>query len=655
MQSLKKYLIFALLLSLNNFHANEYQNIFGSVGAVYTPSARFHEEGTLSIGLARDNLFSRGNLLAQPYEWLEVSIFYADIPNKPYKASLGQSYKDKGFNTKVLLFKENEKTPQIAIGLSDFAGTGLFSGEYLVASKNFNNFDFSIGIGWGVYGGFSKFKNPFTLLNASFESRNSNYDNVGELDSEDYFSGKQSSLFSSIKYKTSNGNFIVELGEITLAENRFGGQPDNSKLNLGYRKNFFGNLNLSLFLNDEKSFKMQLEFNENFSKIKSNNYIQSDIKDGSQLLKIIDGLQKNAISLKELYINKDNNLVVGIRQNAYSNVNKANKNTLLALDYALESSFDEVIIKNYYFGEEISMHGFSMQEKNEISHSYLQEKKIVIYEQEEPFPQTYFNLSPRLATMVASREEFLHYGLLLDAEIEHYFFENFFIDAKLSYSLTDNFDRLFLEPITTYPAQVRSDIKKYLNQYGKGIFVEKLQANYLKQIDSDNYISFKGGILERMFMGYGFEYLNVSKKRNFAFGADVYSVHKRDYDMRFSRLPYETVTGHLNLYSYFEPLNLTTHISYGKYLAGDKGFTFDFSRRFENGTKFGAFFTLTDVSSEQFGEGSFDKGIYFSIPFGGLSPNQPSSSFLWRPLTKDPGQKLNLDDRLFDLQQRYLH
>ena len=39
----------------------------------------------------------------------------------------------------------------------------------------------------------------------------------------------------------------------------------------------------------------------------------------------------------------------------------------------------------------------------------------------------------------------------------------------------------------------------------------------------------------------------------------------------------------------------------------------DFSRSFINGTKFGFFATFTDVSTEEFGEGSFDKGIRGSI------------------------------------------
>ena len=40
----------------------------------------------------------------------------------------------------------------------------------------------------------------------------------------------------------------------------------------------------------------------------------------------------------------------------------------------------------------------------------------------------------------------------------------------------------------------------------------------------------------------------------------------------------------------------------------------DSSRSFKNGTEFGVFFSKTNVSTEEFGEGSFDKGIFFNIP-----------------------------------------
>ena len=49
----------------------------------------------------------------------------------------------------------------------------------------------------------------------------------------------------------------------------------------------------------------------------------------------------------------------------------------------------------------------------------------------------------------------------------------------------------------------------------------------------------------------------------------------------------------------------------GQYLAEDKGATLELRRTFDNGWKVGVWATKTDVSAKDFGEGSFDKGLYF--------------------------------------------
>ena len=156
---------------------------------------------------------------------------------------------------------------------------------------------------------------------------------------------------------------------------------------------------------------------------------------------------------------------------------------------------------------------------------------------------------------------------------------------------------------------------------------------------------FTAGILEEMFNGAGFEYLYFKQEANFAVGFEIFDVKKRDYEMRFGTLDYKNTTAHLNFYyRNYRLIPFDAKISYGEYLAGDEGLTFDLSRSFENGIKFGVFASFTDVSSEQFGEGTFDKGVYFNIPvFGNLF------SYSWRPLTKDPGAKLIRKNTLHDL------
>ena len=153
------------------------------------------------------------------------------------------------------------------------------------------------------------------------------------------------------------------------------------------------------------------------------------------------------------------------------------------------------------------------------------------------------------------------------------------------------------------------------------------------------------GILEEMFTGYGLEYLYFDNSKNYAFGFEVFDIKKRDYKLRFGTLDYKNTMGHLNFYyRNYNLIPFDAKISYGKYLAGDIGATFELSRTFLNGAHFGVFATFTDVSADQFGEGSFDKGIFFNIPIYKNFVN-----YSWRPLTKDPGAKLARKHSLYDL------
>ena len=82
----------------------------------------------------------------------------------------------------------------------------------------------------------------------------------------------------------------------------------------------------------------------------------------------------------------------------------------------------------------------------------------------------------------------------------------------------------------------------------------------------------------------------------------------------FGLQEYRTLTGHLSFYFQEPKTNILFILKGGKYLAKDSGITFDVSRIFRSGLRMGAFFSLTDISEEEFGEGSFDKGFYFWVP-----------------------------------------
>ena len=573
---MKKFLFLFCLLFSSNILTNTV-NSFGTVGVNYSPTSRFLDEGSLALVISHNENLNRFDILAQPYEWLEFSLFYADLVNLGYAASLGQSYKDKGFNTKIRLSKETKVMPQIAVGLSDFAGTGLFSGEYLVASKRYGSFDFSLGMGWGIYNGGLNLKNPLIELNKEFKNRNYINDGatIGEFDIDDYFTGEDAGIFSSVVYAYGNHNFILDLSSINF-EDRFGITDKFSSKFLGYTFKS-ESLEASIFIGDKNDINLSMSTNTNFSLVQNKKYNYVESKHDIKILNLVDKLQANNIALKNLYT-KNNSLFIGIRQNSYQNVKQS---VLFSLESLKESNIDdyeEVTVVNYSFGSPISSHK-AFFDNGVIKRTNFEkiDDEYQLLDIKEEFPKTTFNLSPSLRSFVASREQFLVGGLLLLGDLKTYFSESTYLDVGLTYSVADNFDILFLDPVTTFPAQVRSDIKDYLNGMSNGIAIQRFEINHLRK-NKNNYLSFKAGILEQMFSGFGFEYLKLDQFDNMAFGFEAYQVKKRGYDLNFDHLDYETFTGHINFFHYYDPLKLTTHISFGRYLAGDDGVTIDFSK-----------------------------------------------------------------------------
>ena len=170
-----KFFIGLIIFSLSNLVIGSIEDYFpenrvtssnyGNTGLLEIPSARFAKEGTLRFGISNSYPNTFTFLTANPFPWLEATYRYTEIKDRlygPYSFSGNQTYKDKGFDLKLLLAKESYILPSIAVGLRDVAGTGIFSSEYLVASKEIRDFDVSIGIGWGRLGQLGNISNPLT-------------------------------------------------------------------------------------------------------------------------------------------------------------------------------------------------------------------------------------------------------------------------------------------------------------------------------------------------------------------------------------------------------------------------------------------------------------------------------------------------------------
>ncbi len=642
---MKKYVFIFLLLLISklsfsdSFDYNSFNN-HGVIGLINMPTARFYDESSYGITLYNGDPDQKISLTSSPYDWMEASFFYMNIEDTQLCRNNGQGeifcqgYKDKGFNFKVRV-KEEGILPAIAIGINDIAGTGFYSSEYIVGSYGINNIDFHFGLSWGTLNGSrSSFKNPLGYISDDFYDRPDNLeDEGGQFQPSRYFSGEKASPFFGFSYAP-NEKFILKFeSDNTITPGKVGYQQSKSDYSFGI--DFSINNNFTIGLANERDTHLSLKFvyknNPKASKPRYE-YKKSDHnKNDNKYIKLIRNLNENGIVVNKIF--EDSNQI-GIQMSQFTHPN------LDIIDEIIRrASADAGIVKPVKKDLRIT----DLKAKTEYDETFRRNANLIYQKQ----VKKKFNFNTRLSIrpFIASREAFLKGALLIENNAEYAFRENFIFSSNLKHSIADNFDDLTIPPVDTYPAQVRSDIKEYLRGFGDGIIIGRAQFDYYLTPKKNHHLMFTGGILEEMFNGVGFEYLYYKEGSNYAIGFEVFDVQKRDYEMRFGTLDYKNITSHLNFhYRNYRRLPFDTKISFGEYLAGDEGFTIDLSRTFSNGTKFGVFASFTDVSSEQFGEGSFDKGIYFNIPVFGNYIN-----YSWRPLTKDPGAKLVRKNNLHDL------
>ena len=630
--------LFCQYLVPDSFTYNSFNN-HGSIGLINLPSARFYNESNYGITIYDGNPDQKLTMTSFPYDWMEASFFYTNIQDKPYceldfDPVCDQDYKDKGFNFKIRL-KEEDKWPSIAIGINDIAGTGFYSSEYVVGSYGINKTDFLFGIGWGALNGSeNSFKNPLGYIYDNFYSRPENTeDSGGQFQPARYFSGETASPFFGISHVINDQLILKFEYDTTLTPGKVGYPLPKEDFSYGIDFNFAKNF--SIGLSSERGNGISLRFSyKNNPKISRPRYSykrSSSKESDNKYTKFRRNLERNGIGVNKIIETED---AIGVELTQFTHPNLD-----IIEEIIRQASFDAEIDKEIKKELRIAnLEGYS-----EFDKQFEQNSDLIYRRNTKRYFKTKTSFSFR--PFLASREEFFKGSLLIENNSEYIIKENLFFSSNLKYSLADNFDDLELPPRYTYPAQVRSDIKEYLRNFSNGVFIGRAQFDYHLTPKKNHHIMLTAGILEEMFSGYGFEYLYFRQDKDYAVGFELFDIYKRDYDMRFNHLDYQNIVGSINLYyRNYNFIPFDAKFSVGEYLAGDQGITFDFSRTFGNGTKFGVFATFTDVSTEQYGEGSFDKGIYFSIPVFGNFIN-----YSWKPLTKDPGAKLNRKHTLHDL------
>jgi len=635
----KAYLFLIIFFVTAKTHAdsliyNAYNN-HGVVGLINMPSARFFDESVGGTTFFYGQPDQKITISSSPYDWLEASFFYTNIKGKDYGSGFSQDYKDKGFNVKIKI-KEEGKYPAVAIGAYDFAGTGFYSSEYIVSSYGINNIDLHLGLGWGNLNGSDTFKNPFIYLDDSFATRPSELTaQGGQFELSQYFSDKSISPFYGISFALSEKMLLKYERDSTKNPGKVGYDKFSSRNNFAIDYNYNENLTFGLSYERDNYFSFKFSYKKKAyekdaysSAYKDPQLSSTELNDYESL---IQSLNANGIGVNKIL---ENETSIGIELTQFKHPSLEILNSIIS-SAAVDSNINKPIYKSYKTAD--------LEVYSEINEGYESGSKLVYQRDVERNFST--NNSITLRPFLASREGFFKFALLAENNSEYIISDNFFFSSNIKYSIWDNFDDLYVPAKDIFLYQVRSDVKNYLNNFNNGPIIGRAQFDFHYSPKKNNHIMVTAGILEEMFSGVGVEHIYFDPMTNYAYGFEIFNVTKRDYKMRFGHRDYNANTGFINLYyRNYGYIPFDAKLSVGQYLGGDKGFTADIYRSFPNGAKFGVFATFTDVSSDDFGEGSFDKGVYFNVPFAGDFLN-----YTWRPLTKDPGAKLNRKNTLYDL------
>ncbi len=652
---------------------------YGNTGIFNVPNARFMGPASLRFGFSSSYPFEYTSLTATPFEWFEATYRYAELKNKKYGQlfySGNQSLKDKGFDMKLQLLKEKRVVPSIALGLRDIAGTGLFSSEYIVGTKRYGNFDITAGLGWGVLGSADNISNPLINLREGFRERNADFGQGGAFSVKSWFSGS-TALFGGLEYDIKKYGLRLKLEYDTSKpyKNNMVQDKPRTDFNIGVSYHLYDWLDLGASFERGDQFRVSFSltgdfFKDTIPKPKPRNVIklrkdlrERTLEDKDIFYKSLNrSLRDEGIYLQAANYDKDK-VEISIASNRFFTSTRPVGRSARIVSALASDSVEEIIIRPMNGDMETSMISLSRREfdnadeykgssaeillKSEIgSETHQPLYRTADFKPRVEFPEFRWNMSPGLKHQIGGPEGFYLGQLYWRTDTSLKMARNLTLYTSIGLNIYDTFD--FSNPSFSEIPHVRSDIQEYLDQ-GKNNLA-RMQLEYMFSPFKDIFVRADFGLFEEMFGGIGGQALYRPMDKRYAFGLSLHRVRQRDYDQRFSFRDYETTTGHLEFYAEL-PNKVYLQSYVGKYLAGDKGISLDLSRRFNTGFVVGIFATKTNLSAIEFGEGSFDKGFYFSIPTKLFYSDFRSGviSFGLHPLTKDGGAMLSQQNQLFAL------
>ncbi|MEL6914374.1 MAG: YjbH domain-containing protein [Pseudomonadota bacterium] len=669
-------------------------NFYGMPGLVDMPTAAVLPDGELGFSFATFAGISRTTLTFQIAPGLTGAFRY----NRTDDLNLGgrEDYFDRAFDIQYQLFGEGRVRPALAVGLRDFAGTGIQAAEYVVATKTFalpglgdasraGSLRVTGGLGWGRLGSFGDIGAPFSVDRPNFDPETSG----GEFSTDQWFRGPAAPFAGlewqpggtwdrlRVKLEYSSDAYDLEAESRGLFERR---SPVN--FGLEYQANDSLRVGLYSLYGSEVGAMVTLATNPRREvtplrlpgpgpltrrpdrTAAPDAWTEAWIANPAAPRRLVDSLAETleglGLTVTGLTLPDAQSAVLRVENDAFQSTSLAIGRTARAMAATLPPSVERFSIILEDGGVPSSTVRLDRGDLERFDGAATRAASLAaatgvapppavgsseITAPEGLYPRLSFALRPTLGTSLFDPAEPLRADLNLTLRGRYEPVRGLVFDGVIAQKLGGNIDESPLSPSELEPVRTRAPL--YAAEDDPTI--RSLTASYAASLGRDLYGRATLGYLERMFGGVSTELLWKPAASRLALGAEVNYVGQRDFDQRLGFQDYRVLTGHLSVYYEFAG-GYRGQLDMGRYLAGDVGATMRLTRAFDNGWELGAFATLTDVSAEEFGEGSFDKGVTIRIPLEAVTGRPTPDSFerTIRPILRDGGARLSVSGRLYD-------
>ena len=659
---------------------------WGEIGLLQTPTARMAPAGSVRLRISQIDPYTHGNVMLQPLDWLEGGFRYTDVSNRLYGPEIAgnQSYKDKSIDFKLRLLEESDRWPQLALGVRDLGGTGLFSGEYLVASKRWGNWDASLGLGWGYLGARGNVANPLGLVFNSFKSRPVNDVGQGGTPSlQTWFHGP-AALFGGLQWHTPHDPLLLKLeldGNDYQSEPQDNRQTATSPFNVGAVYRYSPSIDLHMGIERGNRLMLGLTLQGGLHQLYSPKLLDPKLPPAQAVRSVqpqASGWANTAAALERftgwqvrrveeegssVTVLADADAATYLQERIDRAINALNRDApasvlsfkLQLQDHGLPMTQIDVD-RSAWLAQRVDAVAPSQRIPDQQARNFTSAADAPMAGSSDPAiwigPEQKFKQQwgPSFSHILGGPDSFLLYQLGVQSVQEYRFSDSTWISSRLNLRLLDNYEGFKYDAPSDLPR-----VRTYQREYATSsrLTLPLLQLTHVEDLGAGHYASAYAGMLESMYGGAGAEWLYRPWHSRVAVGVDVNHVRQRDFRQNLAFRDYNVNTGHATLYWDTGWNGVQLNFSAGRYLAGDWGGTLSASRTFANGVTMGGWATKTDVSAEQFGEGSFDKGLYIAFPLDAILPKSTTLTGLvaWNPLTRDGGARLGRSVALYDVTQ----